>query len=77
MTALIVVVYVVLVVVAVAAVVWVVVAAWSALRGRKRKWVERSGRDRRQRAVPVRQERRKGPRRQEDIARGFLDRLGG
>ena len=44
-----------------------------ALKGPKRRWVERSPRDRRQRRVPVARDRRKGPRRQEDIARQFLD----
>lgn len=44
--------------------------------GRKRAWVERSGRDRRQRHLAVTKERRRKPRRQEDIARQFLDRVG-
>ncbi len=45
----------------------------AAVRGPKRKWVERSPEDRRQRRVPVKTERRRAPRRQEDIARQFLD----
>lgn len=43
-------------------------------RGR-RKWVERSEVDRRQHRVAVPKERRKGPRRQEDIAKQFLNRV--
>jgi hypothetical protein len=39
------------------------------------RWVQRSGVDRRQRSVPVAIERRKGPRRQEEIAGRFLDEL--
>ncbi|NOZ95036.1 MAG: hypothetical protein GXP47_09915 [Acidobacteria bacterium] len=45
--------------------------------GGRRAWVERSGKDRRQRPVPVRKERRRKPRRQEDIARQFLDGVDG
>ena len=43
-------------------------------RGRKR-WVERSRRDRRQRVGYLRPERRKRDRREEDIAKHYLDRL--
>jgi len=44
--------------------------------GRKaRRWVDRSEVDRRQHRVPVPKERRKGPRRQADIAKQFLDRV--
>ncbi len=43
--------------------------------GGKKKWVERSGKDRRKRQVPVARDRRKKPRRQEDIARQFLTRV--
>jgi len=48
----------------------------SAVRGPRRKWVERAPGDRRRRQVPVRTDRRRGPRRQEDIARQFLDNVG-
>ena len=44
--------------------------------GGRRKWVERSGEDRRKRHIPVARERRKKLRRQEDIARQFLNRVG-
>jgi len=52
-------------------------AVRGALTGRKRKWVKRSGVDRRQRNVPVQKNRRQSPRRQEDIAQQFLTRVGG
>ncbi|MCG6964090.1 MAG: hypothetical protein LJE95_12570 [Acidobacteria bacterium] len=43
-------------------------------RGRKR-WVDRSRRDRRQRVGYLRPERRKRDRREEDVAKHYLDRL--
>lgn len=48
-----------------------------AVERRGRRWVERSEVDRRQHRVAVGRERRKGPRRQADIARQFLDRVEG
>lgn len=45
-------------------------------RGRSRRWVDRSERDRRQRTGYLRPERRKQQRRDEDVARRFLDRMG-
>ncbi len=43
---------------------------------RTRTWVVRSSRDRRQRKVRLAVERRRGPRRQEDIAKRFLSGIG-
>lgn len=68
--------YVALAVLALVLIVALVRIVRSAMGG-KRAWVERSGKDRRQRPVSLRKERRKRPRRQEDIARQFLDRVDG
>ncbi|MFI5166722.1 MAG: hypothetical protein ACHQQS_08895 [Thermoanaerobaculales bacterium] len=43
---------------------------------RIRSWVVRSSKDRRQRHVTVRAERRRGTRRQEEIASRFLSKIG-
>ncbi len=76
MTVLLLLTYVALAVLALVLIVALVRIIRSAMGG-KRPWVERSGKDRRQRRVPVGTERRKKPRRQEDIARQFLDRVDG
>lgn len=44
-------------------------------RRSRRRWVDRSGRDRRQRVGYLRPERRKKDRREEDVAKHYLDRL--
>jgi len=46
------------------------------LAPRTRTWVVRSSRDRRQRKAHLPVERRRGPRRQEDIAKRFLSGIG-
>ncbi len=76
MTAVLLVAYVLAGMVVVALLVLLIRVLVTAVRGPRRTWVERSPRDRRQRRVPVPVERRKGPRRQEDIARQFLDGVG-
>lgn len=44
-------------------------------RRSRRRWVDRSERDRRQRVGYLRPERRKSDRREEDVAKHYLDRL--
>ena len=51
-------------------------AVSGALSGRQRKWTERSEADRRRRRVRIQKERRKSPRREDDIAQQFLSRVG-
>jgi hypothetical protein len=48
---------------------------WRRTRRARRVLRERSASDRRQRRVPVVWERRRAPRRLEDVARGFLTRI--
>jgi hypothetical protein len=66
------------VVLAVAAVVAVMRGA-SLVRGLRgpapARWVKRSGRDRRRRRAPVAVERRRGSRREDDLANGFLSKI--
>jgi len=74
MTVLLLLTYVALAVLALVLIVALVRIIRSAMGG-KRAWVERSGKDRRQQPARVAKERRKKPRRQEDIARQFLSRV--
>jgi hypothetical protein len=49
---------------------------WQQVRNSDRRWVGRSGRDRRRRTGTVAMEQRRSPRRQEDIANQFLAGFG-
>lgn len=54
-----------------------VTAAVELLGPRRKRWVERSPRDRRRLDIPLARDRRRGPRRQDDLATEFLERATG
>jgi len=75
MTVFLIIIYLIAGFIALAVVYWLVLTILAAVRGRKRKWVDRSPVDRRRRQRPVNLDRRKRTRRQGDVAAQFLNEI--